>query len=191
MKRLILSLFCLGAALTASAQAVRPVSTAQAASGVAQRYVDLVTSSDLFIDGQVGVLAVTVGGDTLVSHRSQNRLLPASNMKLISTGMALHYLGAGFRYETTLAYDGTVADGVLKGDLYIVGGGDPTLGAKDSIATPVNDLFARWKELLEQTGIRRIEGAEREREIARMLSGASITDEALANARSLMKDTLF
>ncbi|MBQ7575063.1 MAG: DNA repair protein RecN [Bacteroidales bacterium] len=41
------------------------------------------------------------------------------------------------------------------------------------------------------TGIRRIEGAEREREIARMLSGASITDEALANARSLMKDTLF
>ena len=66
MKRLILSLFCLGAALTASAQAVRPVSTAQAAPGVAQRYVDLVTSSDLFIDGQVGVLAVTVGGDTLV-----------------------------------------------------------------------------------------------------------------------------
>lgn len=41
------------------------------------------------------------------------------------------------------------------------------------------------------TSIRRIEGAEREREIARMLSGASITDEALANARSLMKDTLF
>ena len=57
MKRLILSLFCLGAALTASAQAVRPVSTAQAAPGVAQRYVDLVTSSDLFIDGQVGVLS--------------------------------------------------------------------------------------------------------------------------------------
>ena len=158
MKRLILSLFCLGAALTASAQAVRPVSTAQAAPGVAQRYVDLVTSSDLFIDGQVGVLAVTVGGDTLVSHRSQNRLLPASNMKLISTGMALHYLGAGFRFETTLAYDGVVENGVLKGDLYIVGGGDPTLGAKDSIATPVNDLFARWKELLEQAGIRRIEG---------------------------------
>ena len=41
------------------------------------------------------------------------------------------------------------------------------------------------------TGIRRIEGGEREREIARMLSGASITDEAVANARSLMKDTLF
>ena len=41
------------------------------------------------------------------------------------------------------------------------------------------------------TGIRRIEGAEREREIARMLSGSSITDEAVANARSLMKDTLF
>ena len=41
------------------------------------------------------------------------------------------------------------------------------------------------------TGIRRIEGAEREREIARMLSGSSITEEAVANARSLMKDTLF
>ena len=41
------------------------------------------------------------------------------------------------------------------------------------------------------TGIRRIEGNEREREIARMLSGSSITDEAVANARSLMKDTLF
>ena len=41
------------------------------------------------------------------------------------------------------------------------------------------------------TGIRRIEGEEREREIARMLSGAAITEEAVANARSLMKDTLF
>lgn len=41
------------------------------------------------------------------------------------------------------------------------------------------------------TSIRPIEGAEREREIARMLSGSSITEEAVANARSLMKDTLF
>ncbi len=41
------------------------------------------------------------------------------------------------------------------------------------------------------TGIRRIEGEEREREIARMLSGAEITPEALANARSLLKDKLF
>lgn len=41
------------------------------------------------------------------------------------------------------------------------------------------------------TGIRLLEGEEREREIARMLSGSAITDEAMANARSLMKDTLF
>ena len=92
MKRLVLSLLCLGWALTASAQAARQTSPAQAAPGVAQRYVDLVTSSGMLHDGQVGILAVTVGGDTLVNHRSLNRLLPASNMKLISTGMALHYL---------------------------------------------------------------------------------------------------
>ena len=158
MNKILLTFILAGVALTASAQAVRPVSTALAAPGVAQRYVDLVTSSDLLRDGQVGILAVTVGGDTLVNHRSLNRLLPASNMKLISTGMALHYLGADFRFETTLAYDGEVVDGVLKGDLYIVGGGDPTLGAKDSIATPVDDLFARWKELLQNAGIRRIDG---------------------------------
>jgi len=41
------------------------------------------------------------------------------------------------------------------------------------------------------SGIRRIEGEEREREVARMLSGATISEEALANARALMKDTLF
>ena len=38
------------------------------------------------------------------------------------------------------------------------------------------------------SGIARVEGAEREREIARLLSGESITAEALANARALMEE---
>lgn len=61
-------------------------------------------------------------------------MIPASTMKLVTTGMAIHRLGPDFKYVTRIAYGGAVKDGVLDGDLYIVGGGDPTIASKDSIA---------------------------------------------------------
>ena len=70
-------------------------------------------------------------GDVLFSHRDSLALAPASNEKLFATAAALLRFGASGTLPTTLqAAPGTEidADGVLRGDLYLVGGGDPTLG---------------------------------------------------------------
>lgn len=104
-----------------------------------------------------GMLAVK-GRDTIAEHNSGKRMLPASNMKLITTGTALHELGEDFRFETGIAHSGKIEDGVLRGDIYIIGGADPTLASDDSAADPSDKLFARWKFFIERAGIRKIEG---------------------------------
>lgn len=123
-----------------------------------REYLETVTSSAPIAQAAVAVHAVRFGGDTVVSWNSSSMLVPASNMKLVSTGLALHELGPDYRFKTRLAYSGEVRGGVLEGDLYIVGGGDPTIGAKDSIAVPLQTLFAGWKKFLEKAGISKING---------------------------------
>lgn len=124
----------------------------------AQEYIGLVARNEILKGSQFSVLAVTVGGDTLACRNPDTRMLPASNMKLITTGAALHALGPDFRYSTRLGYSGEIKDGVLDGDLYIIGGGDPTIASKDSIAVPRFFLFSQWAAMLEKAGIREISG---------------------------------
>jgi D-alanyl-D-alanine carboxypeptidase/D-alanyl-D-alanine-endopeptidase (penicillin-binding protein 4) len=91
-------------------------------------------------------------GDVLYSHRDSLALAPASNEKLFTTATALLRFGVSGTLPTTLqAAAGTEidADGVLRGDLYLVGGGDPTLG--DS------GLAALADQLVGQ-GVTRIDG---------------------------------
>jgi D-alanyl-D-alanine carboxypeptidase/D-alanyl-D-alanine-endopeptidase (penicillin-binding protein 4) len=153
MKRyiLIISLFVL---TTLSMTSVTPAN-AQAS---ATKTIETMISNQLGSQAVVSICAVTVDGQKLVDINSSKMLLPASNMKLISTGTAIHKLGPEYRYETTLAYDGDITDGVLDGNVYIIGGGDPTLGSTDSIATPVNQLFAQWAGMLRVNGVREVKG---------------------------------
>lgn len=52
---------------------------------------------------------------------------PASTMKLVTTYAALELLGPTFQWKTEFFTDGTVQDGILNGNLYLKGGGDPKL----------------------------------------------------------------
>ncbi len=124
----------------------------------AQRYVELVAENDILRESVFGVLALNGNGDTLAVLNPETRMLPASNMKLITTGMALQALGPDFKYVTRIGYSGSVSDGVLDGDLYIIGGGDPTIASKDSIAIPRNTLFGEWKSFLDKAGIKTVKG---------------------------------
>ena len=124
----------------------------------AQERVGAILRSEELRTGLCGVLAVRMDGDTLVNFDSGHKLVPASTAKLISTGLALKVLGPDYRYGTTLKYSGTVRDSVLKGDLYIVGGGDPTTGAVFPGSRPVSELFAQWKQILLDAGISSIDG---------------------------------
>lgn len=107
--------------------------------------------------GIFGVLAVR-GADTLAQYNRQVKMVPASNVKLITTGLALRQFGPDWRFTTTIAYRGNINDGILDGDLYIIGGGDPTTGAQTASSFPTEETFASWKALLDAAGIKGING---------------------------------
>ena len=129
-----------------------------AAQTPAQRYVDQQRQDGPLKGAAWGVLAVDRDGRTLCSYNAGQRLTPASNLKLVTTGTALHAFGPDYRFPTELGYTGEIRDGVLVGDVYILGHGDPTIGSKDSIATDNGRLFWLWKSLLRNAGIRAIDG---------------------------------
>ena len=123
-----------------------------------QAAVEGITADPALSEAVMSICARSGDGRTLVDIDGDNMVMPASNMKLISTGAALHALGSDYRFKTGLGHDGKIVDGVLKGNLYIIGGGDPTLGSKDSIATSLDRTFAQWEKIVRDAGIRRIEG---------------------------------
>jgi D-alanyl-D-alanine carboxypeptidase/D-alanyl-D-alanine-endopeptidase (penicillin-binding protein 4) len=78
--------------------------------------------------GDWGLLVVDAEtGQTLYELNADKYFIPASNMKLFTTALALAKLGPDFRFHTTLETHGTVSDGKLSGDLFLVGRGDPNL----------------------------------------------------------------
>ena len=97
-------------------------------------------------------------GKTLVSYNTEAALMPASTMKLLTTGAGLLLLGGDYRYYTHLYYDGAISDSTLFGNLYIVGGGDPTLGALDFPMTPIDTTFSRWTKAIKELGVHTILG---------------------------------
>lgn len=123
-----------------------------------QQYLETIASQEPFRSSALGVLAVRANGDTLASYGSRAKLVPASNMKLITTGLALDNLGPGYRYATVLASDGEVRDSVLVGNLYLIGEGDPSTGVDMGAKDPELRTFSQWRNILASEGISRIEG---------------------------------
>lgn len=123
-----------------------------------QKNIEKVVEDPLLSQALVSICARNGAGETLVDINAEKMLLPASNMKLISTGLALHKLGKDFRYETEIGYDGEIIDGILTGNLYIIGGADPTLASEDQYSAPVDSVFRAWTGMVRDAGISHIEG---------------------------------
>ena len=123
-----------------------------------QQKVDQAVKAEPLKGAVVGVMVQDAAGHVLASREPGRRMVPASNLKLVTTGTALHALGPDFRFETGIGYTGTVEDGTLHGDVYIIGGGDPTIGVVDTVAVKPDALFWRWKSMLKDAGISRIDG---------------------------------
>jgi serine-type D-Ala-D-Ala carboxypeptidase/endopeptidase (penicillin-binding protein 4) len=103
------------------------------------------------------ILAVSLDrGDTLFARDPVQPLTPASNMKLFTTAAALEYLGENHRFTTYLLADGPIRDGVLEGNLYLYGTGDPTLGTR-FVERPAPALLA-LADTLALLGVRQIRG---------------------------------
>jgi D-alanyl-D-alanine carboxypeptidase/D-alanyl-D-alanine-endopeptidase (penicillin-binding protein 4) len=106
------------------------------------------------LGADAAVLVVSVArGDTLFSHNPHLSLVPASNLKLLTSLAALHYLGPSFRYNTYLLASGPVRDGILEGDLVLYGTGDPTLSSRFG-----DSVLGAFADTLSAMGIREIRG---------------------------------
>lgn len=84
---------------------------------------------------QGATIAISVrraeSGEVIYSHLGDTRVHPASVMKLLTGAAALETLGKDYSFTTQLYMDGKIRSGVLHGDLYVKGQGDPTLMKKD------------------------------------------------------------
>ncbi|MEM7162306.1 MAG: D-alanyl-D-alanine carboxypeptidase/D-alanyl-D-alanine-endopeptidase [Bacteroidota bacterium] len=79
--------------------------------------------------GKLAFFAYNVDRDeVLAKYKEQEYMAPASILKLLTTSAAVQVLGANYQFKTQIAYKGVIEEGVLKGDLIVIGGGDPSLG---------------------------------------------------------------
>ncbi|MBR4801658.1 MAG: D-alanyl-D-alanine carboxypeptidase/D-alanyl-D-alanine-endopeptidase [Bacteroidales bacterium] len=157
MKKVLSSL----AAAVALLAIVPAVANAQAKKSAysPQEYIDKVLKKDAnYINAVAAIKAVDKNGKIVAEWNSNLPVLTASTLKTITCGMALAYLGEDYRFSTTLKYSGTVKDGTLFGDLWIVGGGDPTLGSEDGVGFPVDSIFGVWTAAMKELGIRKVQG---------------------------------
>jgi D-alanyl-D-alanine carboxypeptidase/D-alanyl-D-alanine-endopeptidase (penicillin-binding protein 4) len=107
---------------------------------------------------------VVQDNQVIYQDHPQLPVLPASNMKLLTSTALLDKLGAGYTFETRVMALAPPVDGVVQGDLYLVGGGDPLLrepgyAARVVDGGPVYTNVDQLVPLLKAAGVREVTGS--------------------------------
>ena len=128
-----------------------------------QTRLDSLVKDPLLERTQLGLMVYDLSADSILySYGGKQTLRPASTMKLLTSVTALDLLGSGYAYRTWLYYKGTIADGVLTGDVWLVGGMDPLFDETD---------LHIMAETLHRVGVDSISG--------RIVTDVSFKEEAL------------
>ncbi|MCR4920089.1 MAG: D-alanyl-D-alanine carboxypeptidase/D-alanyl-D-alanine-endopeptidase [Bacteroidaceae bacterium] len=91
-----------------------------------RRGLDSLCAQPLFEISHLGMFVYDLTDNRpLYARNATHRLRPASCQKLVTCIAALHFLGGDYLFRTRLFTTGTVQNGVLNGDVYVVGGMDP------------------------------------------------------------------
>ena len=119
--------------------------------------IDSMADAPEFHNAFWGILVVDPErGDTLYSRNAGKLFLPASNMKIVTSSVALAQLGPDFTYRTAFVARGPIRDSTLVGDLAVVGRGDPSI-SDHMWGDAMIPLHAMADSLIAH-GIRRITG---------------------------------
>ncbi len=107
----------------------------------------------------VGIKITEVETSKAVCAYNENLTLsPASTLKMITTATALELLGPEYRFTTTISHDSIIdTQGMLQGNLWIIGSGDPTLGSS-FFEESKEKFFKEWSDTLKRIGIKSIAG---------------------------------
>ena len=94
--------------------------------------IDAIFKNSCLDEGSVGIKVFSLTkGDVLYQRNSSQFFIPASNIKLLTSAVALEVLGGEYQFLTTVSTDGEIKNGVLHGDLYLKGYGDPRLVSEE------------------------------------------------------------
>ncbi len=101
--------------------------------------------------GNVALVAQPLEGasDALVAHNEHRNMAMASVTKLVTSLAALDTLGPRFKWQTRAYAQGRVQDGVLHGNLVLLGGGDARLSTAE---------LSSWFAQMQASGLREIRG---------------------------------
>lgn len=126
----------------------------------------------------VGILiALDSAENVIYSHNPDMSMVPASVTKLLTTAAGIEKAG-GRTNRTKLQYTGTIIDGhILKGNLIIKGGGDPTLGSEGN-----RDYLSRFGNAVKKLGIDSVTG--------RVIADASVFDDEMISPGWLIGEAM-
>jgi len=111
---------------------------------------DFLMDDPLLQTTQLGLMVYDLtSGETVYTRQERQRMRPASVMKLVTSITALDMLGGDYGYHTSVSYKGTMMGDTLMGNLYCVGGFDPTVKRED---------IRRMAADVRRFGIARIDG---------------------------------
>ncbi len=104
----------------------------------------------LLIKTQVGMMVYDLNaGQVVFAHNERQRMWPGALLQIVTAVTALDMLGTDYGFHTSLSYRGSVQGDTLRGDLYFVGGFDPTLTRADLKA---------FADTIRRFGIRHVDG---------------------------------
>lgn len=118
MRTLVACVLALAASALASAQAPA-------------EYLSRLAAAHVPAEAAAVIVRPLDGGQLKFAANETKPMNPASTMKLVTTYSALHLLGPAFTFRTEVLADGPLAGDVLRGELYVHGGGDPHLVVED------------------------------------------------------------
>ncbi|MBI4657203.1 MAG: D-alanyl-D-alanine carboxypeptidase/D-alanyl-D-alanine-endopeptidase [Elusimicrobia bacterium] len=123
--------------------------------------VENIAESDNFKNAQWGIsVKYADTGEEILSYNSEKSLVPGSTVKLFVSFAALEFFGEEHSFATDIFRDKSVDNGILNGNIYLRGGGDPSLGSdlvRGSLKT--EEVFEQWLAALKQAGIKEIRGS--------------------------------
>ena len=122
--------------------------------------IDSLVNEKEFANAQLGVLVVNQRtGDTLYSRNAGKLFMPASNQKILTSTVALAQLGPDYRFRTVIGTSGALRNGVVDGDLVVIGRGDPSLS--DRMRGSATSAMLAIVDSLSAKGVKQITGALR------------------------------
>jgi serine-type D-Ala-D-Ala carboxypeptidase/endopeptidase (penicillin-binding protein 4) len=93
-------------------------------------------------------------GDNLFSLNASKLVMPGSTMKILTLAAAADQLGWDYRYETKLVTAAPLDAGVLRGDLIVVGSGDPSISERSD----EHGILQSIARQLREAGVEQIDG---------------------------------